>query len=116
MTSPGCIFCGIAAGDAAAEILFQDDEITAFRDIQPVAPTHVLIIPNRHIDSIRELKAQDEALVGRMFSLARQIAVDEGIEASGYRLIINNGTDAGQVVFHLHLHLIGGQRMRYPMG
>jgi histidine triad (HIT) family protein len=116
MTSPECIFCGIAAGDVAAEILFQDDALTAFRDIQPVAPTHVLIIPNRHIDSIRELEAQDEALVGCMFSLARQIAVDEGIEDSGYRLIINNGTDAGQVVFHLHLHLMGGQPMRYPMG
>lgn len=116
MTSPECIFCGIAAGDVAAEILFQDDALTAFRDIQPVAPTHVLIIPNRHIDSIRELEVQDEALVGRMFSLARQIAVDEGIEDSGYRLIINNGTDAGQVVFHLHLHLMGGQPMRYPMG
>jgi histidine triad (HIT) family protein len=116
MTSPECIFCGITAGDVAAEILFQDDALTAFRDIQPVAPTHVLIIPNRHIDSIRELEAQDEALVGCMFSLARQIAVDEGIEDSGYRLIINNGTDAGQVVFHLHLHLMGGQPMRYPMG
>ncbi len=116
MTQQECIFCAIAAGHAAAEILYQDDEITAFRDIQPVAPTHVLIIPNQHIESIRTATAGDELLIGRMHAIARRLAEDEGIDQSGYRLIINNGSDAGQVVHHLHLHLIGGQPMRYPMG
>jgi len=111
-----CIFCKIIAGESSSQMLYQDESISAFRDIHPVAPTHVLIVPNRHIARLQDLTPEDEPLVGRMFSVARQIAVDEGIAESGYRLIINNGPDGGQVVYHLHLHLIGGQRMRYPMG
>jgi len=93
-----------------------DEQATAFRDIHPVAPTHILIVPNQHIASVNDLTPGDEALIGHLFSLARQIARQEGVDQSGYRLIVNTGRDAGQAVFHLHLHLIGGQRMRFPMG
>jgi len=112
----GCIFCKIIAGEAPGDILYQDDQVTAFRDIHPVAPTHVLVVPNQHIASVNELEAEDEALVGHLFTVARQLAEQEGILDSGYRLIVNTGPHGGQVVYHLHLHLIGGQRMRHPMG
>ena len=90
--------------------------MTAFRDTHPVAPTHVLIIPNKHIRSLNELMDEDKSLVGHMFIVARQIAAMEGIHEGGYRIIMNTGPDGGQTVFHLHLHLIGGQRMRHPLG
>lgn len=111
-----CIFCKIIAGKSPAEIVYQDKQATAFRDIHPVAPTHILVVPNRHIASVDDMSAEDETLVGHLFSVARQIALEEGVDQNGYRLIINNGPHAGQAVFHLHLHLIGGQRMRFPMG
>lgn len=111
-----CIFCNIIAGNSHAEIVYQDEQATAFRDIHPVAPTHILVVPNRHIASVNELTAEDETLVGHLFSVARQVAQDEGVDQNGYRLIINNGPHAGQAVFHLHLHVIGGQRLRFPMG
>jgi len=111
-----CIFCRIIAAEARSEMLYQDDQITAFRDIHPVAPIHVLIVPNRHIASVNDLAPEDELLLGRMFTATRQLAEQEGIRDSGYRLIVNTGAHGGQVVCHLHLHLIGGQRMRHPMG
>ena len=111
-----CIFCKIIAGDIPSTQVYADEQVTAFRDIHPVAPTHVLIVPNRHIPSVSAMTTEDEPLVGRLFSVARQLAVEEGISEGGYRLIINSGPNAGQEVFHLHLHLIGGQRMRFPMG
>jgi histidine triad (HIT) family protein len=113
---PDCIFCKIIMGKAPGEKVYSDDQVTAFRDIHPVAPTHVLIVPNRHIGSTNDLEPGDEQLTGHLFTVARQIARQEGIEKSGYRLIVNTGPHAGQVVFHLHLHLIGGHRMRHPMG
>ena len=111
-----CIFCKIVAGQAPSEMLYQDEQVTAFRDIHPVAPTHVLIIPNHHVASVNDLTLEDEQLIGHLFSVARLLAEQEGIHQSGYRLIVNTGPHSGQLVFHLHLHLIGGQRMRYPMG
>ena len=111
-----CIFCKIIAGEIPSTKVYEDETATAFRDINPVAPTHVLIIPNKHIASINELDPEDEALIGHLFTVAKQIAAEEGIAESGYRLIINTGDDGGQVVYHLHLHLIGGQKMRHPMG
>lgn len=111
-----CIFCEIVRGHAAGDTLYQDDLVTAFRDIHPVAPTHILIVPNRHLASVNDLTPEDEALAGHLLVVARQIAEEQGIDKTGYRLILNTGPDAGQVVFHLHLHLIGGRRMRYPMG
>jgi histidine triad (HIT) family protein len=111
-----CVFCKIVAGEIPSEPVYQDEQVTAFRDIQPVAPAHVLIIPNEHIASVNDLEAGHEQLVGHLFTVAARLAQQAGIEQSGYRLIINTGPDGGQAVFHLHLHLIGGQRMRHPMG
>ncbi len=111
-----CIFCKIIAGEIPSSRVFQDDQVTAFRDINPVAPTHILVVPNRHIASVNDLTQDDERLVGKLFLTARQLAEQEGISESGYRLIINNGRDGGQEVQHLHLHLIGGHKMRHPMG
>jgi histidine triad (HIT) family protein len=112
----GCIFCRIVEGDAPGEIVYRDDVVTAFRDINPVAPVHVLIVPNRHFPSLNDMTTEDEALAGRMLLVARKLAKQEGIHESGYRLIVNTGSHGGQVIPHLHLHLIGGQRMRHPMG
>jgi histidine triad (HIT) family protein len=111
-----CAFCRIVQRKASAEIVYQDDQVTAFRDIRPAANTHILLIPNRHIASMNELKEEDEQEIGHLFTVAQRLADLEGIQNSGYRLIINNGPDANQTVFHIHLHLLGGQQMRYPMG
>ena len=111
-----CIFCKIVAGEIPSEGVYSDELVTAFRDINPAAPTHILIVPNKHIASVGELLEEDEQLMGHLFTVARKLAEAEGIAESGYRLIINNGPDANQVVLHLHLHLIGGQKMQYPMG
>ena len=111
-----CVFCRIIAGEAPGEIVYTDELATAFRDIHPVAPVHILIVPNKHIASVNDLTPDDEPLVGHLFSVARQLAREQGIDGSGYRLIVNTGPNSGQAVFHLHLHLIGGQRMRFPMG
>ncbi len=111
-----CIFCKIIAGESPSQMLYQDERVSAFRDVHPVAPTHVLVVPNKHLASVNDLAPEDEPLIGHLFTVSSQIALQEGIHQSGYRLIINNGAHAGQVIFHLHLHLIGGQRMRYPMG
>ncbi len=111
-----CVFCKIIKGEIPSDRLYQDELVTAFRDIHPAAPTHILIVPNKHVASVNEIQPQDEALVGHLFSVARQLAEREKIQRTGYRLIINTGPDSGQVVFHLHMHLLGGQRMRHPMG
>ena len=111
-----CIFCQLVASQAPSQKVYSDDLITAFRDINPVAPTHILVVPNKHIASMNDLEADDEGLIGHMIALAPKIAAQEGIDESGYRLIINTGPHGGQVVYHLHLHLNGGQPMCYPLG
>ena len=111
-----CTFCKIISSEAKATIVYRDEQVTAFRDIHPVAPTHILIVPNKHIESVDALEPGDEPLVGHLFTVARKLAEQEGIARGGYRLITNSGPNGGQTVFHLHMHLIGGQRMRYPMG
>ena len=111
-----CIFCRIVSEKAKATIVYRDEQVTAFRDAHPVAPTHILIVPNRHIESVATLEAEDEQIIGHLFTIARKLAEEAGIAKGGYRLITNTGSNGGQTVFHLHLHLIGGQRMRYPMG
>ncbi len=111
-----CPFCEIISGKRAAYIIYKDDQVIAFQDIHPVAPTHVLIVPNTHISSLNDIKPSDEILLGHLFTVAHEVAKSEGVETSGYRLIINTGPDAGQTVNHVHLHLIGGQSARYPMG
>ncbi len=107
----GCIFCQIAEGKTAATILYRDEWVTAFEDQRPVMPVHFLVIPNRHISSANEIEAGDEAVLGHMIRVAKTLADRKGIQASGYRLVINTGPDAGQSVFHLHLHVIGGRKM-----
>ena len=114
--SDSCIFCKIVSDGAKATIVYRDGQVTAFRDTHPVGPTHILIVPNKHIESVNALEPEDEPLIGHLFTVARQLAEAEGIAKGGYRLITNTGPNGGQTVFHLHVHLIGGQRMRYPMG
>ncbi|MGB7874183.1 MAG: histidine triad nucleotide-binding protein [Anaerolineales bacterium] len=111
-----CIFCKIVRGEMDATIVYKDDQVTAFRDINPVAPTHILVVPNQHIASTNEVSGQDEQLLGHMLTVVKPIADEEGITNSGYRLIINTGPDANQVVFHLHLHILGGHPMQHRMG
>ena len=105
------IFAKIVSGEAPADIVYQDERITCFRDIDPVAPTHILIIPNREIPTVNDLTADDTELVGHMVLTARDLAEREGVADDGYRLIINCNRDGNQVVFHLHLHLIGGRHL-----
>ena len=109
--SDDCIFCKIIAKDIPGDVVYADEYVTAFRDIQPVAPTHVLIVPNKHIPSINELTEDDAHLLAKMNLAAQQIAKDEGVAESGYRLIVNNGSDAGQIVFHIHMHLLAGKKL-----
>ena len=114
--SDSCVFCKIVSEEAKATVVYRDSQVTAFRDIHPVAPIHILIVPNKHIDSVDTLEPEDEQLIGHIFTVARKLATDEGISNGGYRVITNTGANARQSVFHLHVHLIGGQRMKYPMG
>jgi len=111
-----CIFCKIVSSEIPSQKVYFDEWVTAFRDIHPVAPTHILIVPNKHLASVNDIEPADEALIGRLFTTARRLAEQEKIDQTGYRLIINSGPHAGQEVLHLHLHLLGGQKMRYPMG
>lgn len=111
-----CRFCKIVSEEAKAEIVYRDEQATAFRDVHPAAPTHILIVPNKHIESVNALEPEDEPLVGHLFTVARRLAEEAGISERGYRLITNTGPDGGQSVFHLHMHLLGGQRMRHLMG
>jgi histidine triad (HIT) family protein len=111
-----CIFCKIVSGESPGQIIYRDDQVTAFRDIHPIARTHILIIPNRHIASVNELEAGDEQLVGHMVMVAKGLAVQEGIAEKGYRLIINTGAHGGQTILHIHLHLIAGKLARFVLG
>lgn len=110
-----CPFCRIVAGEQSARVVYQDDDVTAFHDQNPQAPTHVLIIPNQHIESVKEVEAEDMDLMGKLFVVARQVAEEEGL-AAGYRLVVNTGSQAGQSVHHLHMHLLGGRTMSWPPG
>ena len=111
-----CIFCKIIAGEIPSANVYRDEQVTAFRDLNPAAPTHILLVPNKHIDSINVLASEDEQLIGHLFTTAKQLAAQEEIAEGGYRLIINTNAHAGQTVFHIHLHLLGGAPMNHPMG
>ncbi len=111
-----CIFCGIAARDLPATFLRDDGEVLAIRDVNPQAPTHVLVIPREHIVSVAELTPAQDGLWGRMLHVAQSIAEDEGIDETGFRLVVNTGRNGGQTVDHLHVHLLGGRRMTWPPG
>lgn len=112
----GCLFCRIVAGEIPGDIVYQDKEILAFRDINPQAPKHVIIIPKTHIASLTELTEQQRGLIGRLIILAGNLAKKEGIAESGYRLAVNCGPEGGQVVPHLHFHLIGGRKLSNRLG
>ena len=111
-----CIFCKIAAGDIAADFVYEDDRVVAFRDITPQAPTHILIIPRQHISTLLDTSAETAPLLGRMQHAAVVIARQEGLGDRGFRLVTNCLEEAGQSVFHLHLHLLGGRRLGWPPG
>ena len=111
-----CLFCRIIAGQVPATIVFQDDAVVAFRDITPQAPMHVLVIPRRHVGSLNELTEADDELVGRLVRTGAAIARENGHDAGGYRTVFNCNADAGQTVFHVHLHVLGGRRMMWPPG
>jgi len=111
-----CIFCQIVAGKIPSEILYQDEKVIAFRDINPQAPIHLVIIPKRHIPSLTHLSEEDSPLIGHMVNAANELAKKEGIAESGYRLVINCGKQGGQLVPHLHLHLLGGRRLSDALG
>lgn len=113
--SDDCIFCKIIAGQIPSDKVFEDDRVFAFRDIQPTAPTHILVVPKQHIPTLTHLSIEDSALMGHMIYATTQIATQEGVD-QGYRLVVNNGEQGGQAVFHVHLHLLGGRRMGWPPG
>jgi len=108
-----CIFCKIIAGELPSDIVYRDDEIIGFRDINPIAPVHLLIIPGKHIPSIRDLTETDLPLLGKMTLVANRLAEEQGIADAGYRLVINCGDEAGQTVHHIHMHLLGGRTLSW---
>lgn len=110
-----CIFCKIALGELQSDIVRQDDQAVAFRDLNSQAPTHILIIPKKHIPTLAEASEQEGDLLGHLLLMARQVAEDQDLRA-GYRVVINNGVAAGQTVFHIHLHLMGGRAFEWPPG
>jgi histidine triad (HIT) family protein len=111
-----CLFCRIARGEIPAHVVYQDDQVVAFRDITPQAPTHILIIPRQHMADLLQLTAEDGALLGKMTTIAAELARLEGLAERGFRLVMNTGPDAGQSVHHLHMHLLGGREMAWPPG
>jgi histidine triad (HIT) family protein len=111
-----CIFCKIAAGEIPAELIYEDELVVGFRDLNPQAPTHVLLIPRKHIATINDVQPEDEPIIGRLYSAAAKVAKQKGFAEQGYRTLINCNDDGGQTVFHIHLHLLGGRRMSWPPG
>ena len=111
-----CLFCKIIAGQIPGAILYQDERLVAFKDINPQAPMHVLIVPRRHIASLNDLKPDDDGLVGEMVRRAAALAAEHGHADRGYRTVFNCNADAGQTVFHIHLHVLGGRRLGWPPG
>jgi histidine triad (HIT) family protein len=116
MSETGCLFCKIVGGGTPAGKVYEDDQAIAFKDIHPQAPTHVLIIPREHIESLNDAAAGDEKLLGHLLRLASKIANQLGIAESGFRTVINTGEESGQSVAHLHVHILGGRAMAWPPG
>ncbi|HGG60731.1 MAG TPA: histidine triad nucleotide-binding protein [Gammaproteobacteria bacterium] len=111
-----CIFCKIASGEIPAEIVHDNDGVVVFRDLNPQAPTHLLAIPRQHIATINDLEPDHAELVGKLYLAAKAVAADEGLAERGYRTVMNCGEEAGQTVFHIHLHILGGRPMQWPPG
>ena len=116
MPDTDCLFCRIIAGEIPKEFVHQDDCCVVIRDINPQAPTHVLVIPREHMESLDDASQKDEALLGHLLRIAARVANDEGHGESGYRTVVNSGAGAGQSVFHLHVHLLGGRSFNWPPG
>ena len=116
MTEQDCIFCRVVAGEVRADVIFQDDRCVAFRDINPQAPVHALIIPREHIESLDDAGRGDEAVLGHILRIAARVANEQGLAEGGFRTVINTGAGAGQSVLHLHLHVLGGRQMNWPPG
>jgi histidine triad (HIT) family protein len=111
-----CIFCKIVAGEIKPDVAYEDDDVLAFRDINPVMPHHLLVIPKKHIATVNDVGPEDAELVGRLYLAAARVAADLGFAERGYRTVVNCNEDAGQLVFHLHMHLLGGRAMGWPPG
>ncbi len=111
-----CLFCGVIKGDVKGSIVYQDNSVVAFKDINPKAPVHLLIVPRKHIVTLLDLQQEDKSLIGDIFSVANQLAKDQGIAKDGFRVVVNCGAGAGQSVFHIHFHLLGGRPMTWPPG
>src|SRR5258707_13476343 len=116
MSEPDCLFCRIISGEIPAELVQRDDRSVVISDVNPQAPTHVLVIPLEHIESLDDASQKDEALLGHLLRVAARVANDGGLSEAGYRTVINTGAGAGQSVFHLHVHLLGGRTMTWPPG
>ena len=111
-----CLFCKIRDGEISGDIVFEDDDVLAFNDVNPQAPVHVLIIPKKHIPTVNDISAGDEAVMAKLFLVAKNIASQRGLSDDGYRLVVNCNERAGQTVFHIHMHLLGGRDMSWPPG
>ena len=111
-----CLFCGIAGGEIPADVVYRDDSVLAFRDIDPKAPVHILIIPRKHIAGVMDLEEEDGAIMGQAMTVARRVAAESGVSKSGFRIVVNTGRDAAQSVQHVHLHLLGGRALAWPPG
>jgi histidine triad (HIT) family protein len=116
MTENACLFCRIIAGEIPADLVHQDENCVVIRDLNPQAPTHVLVIPREHMESLDDAAQRDEGLLGHLLRVAARVANDEGLAEGGYRTVVNTGASAGQSVFHLHVHLLGGRPMLWPPG
>jgi histidine triad (HIT) family protein len=111
-----CLFCGIVEGKVKANLVYQDDAVVAFKDIAPKAPVHFLIIPRKHVADVSDIVESDRDLIGAIFQVAAKLAGEHGVAESGYRVVVNSGADAGQSVFHVHFHLLGGRQLGWPPG
>ena len=111
-----CLFCRIVAGEIPAKIAYEDEDVIAFHDLNPQAPLHVLVIPRKHIATIIDIQPDDAALIGKLYLAAKQVAADAGYADDGYRVVMNCGADAGQSVFHIHLHVLAGRHLSWPPG
>jgi histidine triad (HIT) family protein len=108
---PECVFCKIASGEIPTALLYEDEDVVVFPDINPITPIHLLVIPRKHITSLADITDEDIRLIGKMTRVANQVAREQGIAENGYRITINSGADSGQIIFHLHMHLMGGRRL-----
>ena len=111
-----CLFCNIAAGNIPADIIYQDDDVCAFRDIAPQAPTHLLVIPRQHISTTNDLDTDNSSIIGKMAQCAAKLAAEQGIAQDGYRLVMNCNNHGGQTVYHIHMHILGGRQLSWPPG